>query len=472
MRIPITFNDLTETFDARVQDGGKAMDMEMGDLIFIHGKDGPPGPQGPQGPRGEAGPQGLAGPQGEKGEKGDPGQDGKDGYTPQKGIDYFDGVDGKDGTNGKDGYTPVKGVDYFDGADGKDGIDGTDGFSPIVTVKDIYGGHQVSITDKNGTKTFDVMDGEGGGGEAIIDVVELPTGNIDDNVFYRLLSGTFYYNGTPQSKWTCYVVETLPSSGEPVTMDMVHVLLYYAIDTGAVSGYINSMLSGAVGVPVGWYPVEVLGQAFGLAWGGIIWNETDDPIDGANRLYLYYALYQYANSWVNMSEKVGWKSGGAGAEIFNSLRNVASGNSSHAEGYDTTASGNSSHAEGWLTEASGGSSHAEGYDTVASGDYSHAEGQEVFSIGKRSHAEGLGTHARGENQHVQGRFNLVSTKFAHIVGNGTSDVARSNAHTLDWDGNAWFAGAVEGTGIILTSPNGTRFKITVDDSGNLTTSTP
>ena len=35
---------------------------------------------------------------------------GADGYTPQKGVDYFDGVDG---------YTPVKGKDYFDGAKGE-----------------------------------------------------------------------------------------------------------------------------------------------------------------------------------------------------------------------------------------------------------------------------------------------------------------------------------------------------------------
>jgi hypothetical protein len=51
------------------------------------------------------------------------GPPGKDGYTPQKGIDYFDGKDGQDG---KDGYTPVKGVDYFDGADGQPGADGKD----------------------------------------------------------------------------------------------------------------------------------------------------------------------------------------------------------------------------------------------------------------------------------------------------------------------------------------------------------
>ena len=32
--------------------------------------------------------------------------------------------------------------------------------------------------------------------------------------------------------------------------------------------------------------------------------------------------------------------------------------------------------------------------------------------------------------------------YAHIVGNGESDTTRSNAYTLDWDGNAWYAGDV------------------------------
>ena len=32
--------------------------------------------------------------------------------------------------------------------------------------------------------------------------------------------------------------------------------------------------------------------------------------------------------------------------------------------------------------------------------------------------------------------------YAHVVGNGTSDDTRSNAHTLDWEGNAWYSGDV------------------------------
>ena len=36
----------------------------------------------------------------------------------------------------------------------------------------------------------------------------------------------------------------------------------------------------------------------------------------------------------------------------------------------------------------------------------------------------------------------TENKYAHIVGNGTSNENRSNAYTLDWDGNAWFAGDI------------------------------
>lgn len=66
------------------------------------------------------------------------------------------GSAGADGASGKDGYTPVKGKDYFDG---------DDGVSPTVTVTTIAGGHSVSITDVNGTKTFTVMNGEPSGYE-------------------------------------------------------------------------------------------------------------------------------------------------------------------------------------------------------------------------------------------------------------------------------------------------------------------
>lgn len=45
---------------------------------------------------------------------------------------------------------------------GGTGGGGQDGFSPIITVTSITGGHRVTVTDVNGTKSFNVMDGTNG----------------------------------------------------------------------------------------------------------------------------------------------------------------------------------------------------------------------------------------------------------------------------------------------------------------------
>ena len=123
---------------------------------------------------------------------------------------------------------------------------------------------------------------------------------------------------------------------------------------------------------------------------------------------------------------------------------TASGNYSHAEGGGTTASGYCSHAEGSGTTASDYCSHAEGDSTTASGNYSHAEGSGTTAIGVCSHAEGGGTTAIDNYSHAEGKYNIpdASRAYAHIVGNGLSNEKQSNAHTLDWSGNAWFAGDV------------------------------
>ena len=76
---------------------------------------------------------------------------------------------------------------------------------------------------------------------------------------------------------------------------------------------------------------------------------------------------------------------------------------------------------------------------------SHAEGAYTEANGWSSHAEGEYTIANGEQQHVQGRYNIEDTenKYAHIVGNGyhfDEEDYRSNCHTLDWNGNGWYAG--------------------------------
>ena len=74
--------------------------------------------------------------------------------------------------------------------------------------------------------------------------------------------------------------------------------------------------------------------------------------------------------------------------------------------------------------------------------------------------------ANGLYQTTMGQFNVVDNnqQYYLIVGMGSSDSSRANAFAVRKTGEAeCFAG------IILHSPNGTLYKITVDDSGTLTT---
>lgn len=380
---------------------------------------------------------------------------------------------------------------------------------------------------------------------AIIDVIELPTESIQEDVFYRLLRGSLVNNGFILKSYTCYCVDGLPGTGEPFSnVDQTQGNIYFNTQDYELYGYIDDILSMGLGVPAGWYAIAMILGSLGYEYKGIITDITEDQNDDAFRLLLERVVYQYKDRWTTI-KSIGFHGSGASSEIFNHLSNEASGDCSHAEGWNTTASGNYSHAEGYNTTASGnyshaegestiasgsdshaegngttassnnshaegngttasgGCSHAEGFDTTASGYVSHAEGIRTTASGSESHAEGSRTtasghqshaegnettasgsfsHAEGDNttasrrsQHVQGEYNIKDPandphsrgKYAHIVGNGTSDDNRSNAHTLDWDGNAWYAGYVEGTALILKSPNGTRFRITVDDSGTL-----
>lgn len=87
---------------------------------------------GDVGPRGPAGPQGIQGPKGEKGEKGETGSQG------------LPGEQGKQGEKGDKGEQ------------------GNDGISPIVTVSKSGQIVTIEITDKDGTKTTTIKDGEDG----------------------------------------------------------------------------------------------------------------------------------------------------------------------------------------------------------------------------------------------------------------------------------------------------------------------
>lgn len=171
---------------------------------------------------------------------------------------------------------------------------------------------------------------------------------------------------------------------------------------------------------------------------------------------------------------------------------TASGNYSHSLG--GTASGDYSNTLG-SGEASGECSFASGLSAKATGNYSFAQGQYIEANGETSFAEGggpsvnLASKANGDFSHVQnhatiangyaqtviGKYNVAQgtnspsvqpTDHAFIIGNGANAggaAARSNAMYVTWGGDMWLAG-----GIILKSPNGTEYKLGVDNNGQLT----
>ena len=182
----------------------------------------------------------------------------------------------------------------------------------------------------------------------------------------------------------------------------------------------------------------------------------------------------------------------------------------HAEGYLTVATGGGSHAQGLRTQAQAKASHSEGIDTIALAQGSHVQGNGSKAFGNYSHASGQGTYATGLNSFVLGKYNSLDlnnsastriyrgefsdgtdykmsdvvmyegmlylalnkipsggnypiddpqnwrpwvskdsatlSRYAMVVGRGTSEEKRDNAYTLDWWGSGIYAGSLSSSG--------------------------
>ena len=137
--------------------------------------------------------------------------------------------------------------------------------------------------------------------------------------------------------------------------------------------------------------------------------------------------------------------------------------------------------------ASGVGSVAICQNSIASGATSVSIGSSSESRGRGACAVGFYTIATAEGQCAVGKYNVVDTanKYSFIAGNGVQYNKRSNAFTVDQAGTGWFQGrpqfggteqdngaqTVMGNGdaeIILASPSGALFGITVSDNGTLT----
>lgn len=122
------------------------------------------------------------------------------------------------------------------------------------------------------------------------------------------------------------------------------------------------------------------------------------------------------------------------------VNTTASGSASTAFGNDTIASGINSLAAGTLTQATGQSSVALGNTSVATGQNAVAIGYQANAGFNYSTAIGTGLVTGKESQFVSGLWNASDNKNIFVIGNGTSETARSNAFTVAADGNAVLSG--------------------------------
>ena len=153
----------------------------------------------------------------------------------------------------------------------------------------------------------------GNNSSAIIDVIELPTENINKSAIYRMKHAICIGNRedvTPYG-YICHYVNGLPEVGVPVSdVDMNSFTFYYDEQDGDVSGYIDEALSELAEIPVGWYDAATLLEYIGIPFGGVITDISEDPCDDALRILVSTDYYIYEDGWCQLAmprEKLGEK---------------------------------------------------------------------------------------------------------------------------------------------------------------------
>lgn len=121
---------------------------------------------------------------------------------------------------------------------------------------------------------------------------------------------------------------------------------------------------------------------------------------------------------------------------------IAKGIASLAIGRNTEAIGAYSFVGGLGTKAEGIAAFAINQETNANGENSVATGYGTYANGLCSIADGLGTIADGDFMHVGGKCNKTTGNKIVVYGNGTDGDNRSDAYSLDWQGNGEYAGHV------------------------------
>jgi len=186
---------------------------------------------------------------------------------------------------------------------------------------------------------------------------------------------------------------------------------------------------------------------------------------------------QITNSIIHLWDNQRFK---VNSEIFNSDKNIALDECSHAEGYETQAVGRCSHAEGKGSVASGKFSHAGGQGCIARGDICMAVGN--YTVAQNTAMFSCGDSNTLENDKQSRYMNLdnnnkdiddINTSFSSkgrkifVVGNGKNNLSsseqsegrpegynRRDAFKVFWSGNAALQHNLSLESITIKKPTG------------------
>lgn len=367
--------------------------------------------------------------------------------------------------HGEQGERGPEGPAGRDGTNGQDGQDGRDGFSPIATVSKSGNTATITITDSSGTTTAEISDGSF---ENLIDDsstgldktwssekvdgelsgkmdMEDPTGSGAVSIGRKINSSVGMYSSAVGYNVSAEQ-ECSHAEGKNTTSTGIgsHVEGFNSEAHGEAS-HAEGYGTNAIG-----YYSHAEGINTQADGDGSHAEGYSSKSDGENS----HAEGNNTRAYGECSHTEGYGTGADGYYSHSEGYNTdASGHAAHVEGWFTLADGNVSHAEGDTSRAGGYVSHAEGSSAEATGYCSHAEGYATRAYGDCSHAQGYYTFARGDRQFVFGKYNEIdySNEFVEIVGNGTGN-NRSNARTLDWEGNEVLAGKLTINGT-PTEPN-------------------
>ena len=163
---------------------------------------------------------------------------------------------------------------------------------------------------------------------------------------------------------------------------------------------------------------------------------------------------------------------------------TAIGSRATATAQEAFAMGNYTEAKGWASQAFGHYTKTSSWFALVNGTYNVEDDYSNWSAYSQGVSYPLGTKVLITYAYDDGAGNISyvtnpkvcivansstsyddeewetykfhrSYNYAHIIGNGTADDARSNAYALDWEGNAYYAGNIY-VGCNNDSTGGTR----------------